>query len=131
MQAPRVDTLTAFEASQIGDFVEDLTGDSTLNVSITYDAHTSRAINTESGKITDTEENESITVLRAHVSERAVTASGGMLKMGDRWYLIDADDLSQEPTTSDAITDGSDQLEVKWWKVDPTGAAYMIAARRV
>lgn len=132
MQTPRVNALDAFEKTELLSTLRDVVDDPEVRAQIDYVSMTGQAtVDLEAGTQTRAEATDSdVNAIRGFVGTDQVDRSGGRLEIGDRIYLIDQADLTNEPTTNDRIVDGSVTLEVVAWRSDPLELAYLITARK-
>lgn len=116
--------------SIISDLMNKTLADLVVTRDITYVALTATTFDRETLVQGRTETSTALKAVRSIVSEKQMAAIPGA-QVGDRKYLIAKTDLSADPSKNDRITDGSDELEVYWFKLDPLDLLWVVMARNV
>lgn len=124
------DFLTAVEKTLMTDDFNDLIGDASVGVSITYRPFSSKAAFAPStGKVVETySTDQTINAFRAPVSEREIATSGGKYQAGDWRYLIRVADVAT-PKKDDRIIDGSITRYIVGFTTDPLRIMHSITVR--
>ena len=123
--------MSNFELDAINECVDDLTSDPNLSVSIGYVHVTAATTNLANGLQVRTENTDTITVIRRVMTESDLHTAPGFVQVGDILFLIDAADLTSDPTTKDRITEGAKKFEVISFESDPPETAWRLIAREI
>lgn len=130
MKPPRVDALTAFEKSELRATTQDVIDDADARVQITFERHQSTSVNLDTGATGETTTDDAtVNAQRAILGVEDVRRSGGRLEVGDRRYLIDQEDLGEDPSIYDSVLEGSTRLQVLQARSDPLDVFWLVDAR--
>ena len=129
MLSPRMDLIDPHLKSELQSSMRDMMDDAEQKVSITYSSLTSIAYNTDTGKSTRTETDDTVNAIRHIVTASELQAGDGSpYQAGDRIYVVDAADLTNTPNAEDRITDAGETLQVTRVEGDVLEHLYTIIA---
>lgn len=124
------DPIGALGVAQLRADVRSMLDDDDLATEITLWSLTSSTVDLETGVVTRTSDDDTVSALRRTATVEETTLDGTQLEPEDRIYLVDQADLTKSDLqTVDRLKDDGDVLEVFEFAADPLGWVWLLYAR--